>query len=70
MKIIKRKSASPIQTMSIFVIPAITYFIQDLMGIINPDKEWVWWVGITGMAVLWFVVNFKIKKQDEDGTKH
>jgi hypothetical protein len=64
MKIIKRKSASPIQTMSIFVIPTITYFIQSLMGIVNPNREWIWWVGIPTMAALWFVVNFKIKKQD------
>ena len=64
MKIIKRKSASPIQTMSIFVIPAMTYFIQSLMGIVNPNREWIWWVGIPTMVALWFVVNFKIKKQD------
>jgi hypothetical protein len=64
MKIIKRKWARPIQTMSIFVIPAMTYFIQDFAGIINPDREWIWWVGIPTMVALWFVVNFKIKKQD------
>jgi hypothetical protein len=64
MKIIKRKSASPIQTMSIFVIPAMTYFIQSLMGIVNPNREWIWWVAIPTMVALWFVVNFKIKKQD------
>jgi len=64
MKIIKRKSASPIQTMSIFVIPAMTYFIQSSMGIVNPNREWIWWVAIPTMVALWFVVNFKIKKQD------
>lgn len=64
MKITKRKSASPIQTMAIFVIPAMTYIFQNLMGIINPDREWIWWVAIPSMFVLWFVVNFKIKKQD------
>jgi hypothetical protein len=64
MKIIKRKSASPIQTMSIFVIPAMTYFIQSSMGIVNPNREWIWWVAIPTMIALWFVVNFKIKKQD------
>jgi hypothetical protein len=64
MKIIKRELARPISTMSIFSISAMTYFIQDFVGIINPDKEWIWWVVIPTMVALWFVVNFKIKKQD------
>ena len=64
MKITKRRSASPIQTMAIFVIPAMTYIFQKSMGIINPDREWRWGIGITALVVLWFVVNFKIKKQD------
>jgi hypothetical protein len=42
----------------------MAYFIQSLMGIVNPNREWIWWVAIPTMVALWFVVNFKIKKQD------
>jgi len=62
MKITKRNFVNPVTTVNIWFIPTFAYVLQKVLGIINPDKEWYWYVGISFAVLLWLVVNFKIVK--------
>jgi hypothetical protein len=35
---------------------------MKMNGIIVPSKEWVWWVSIPVMFLIWGLLNWKIKK--------
>ena len=62
MKIIKREFAWPVATINIWFIPTLTYTMQKVGNTQFNEFEWLWWVAIPSMFVLWFVINFKIKK--------
>jgi hypothetical protein len=62
MKITKRIFANPLLTMNVWIIPTFTYMLQKSLGVIRPDKEWYWYVGISFAVLLWLAVNFKIVK--------
>jgi hypothetical protein len=49
--------------MNVWIIPTFTYMLQKSLGVIKPDKEWYWYVGISFAVLLWLVVNFKIVKK-------
>ena len=61
MKIIKRPEVCGICTASLWWIPTMTYFIMKMNGVIAPSKEWVWWVAIPVMFLIWVSINWKIE---------
>ena len=68
MKIVRRNSyIHPASTCSVWVIPSITYLIQKLVGLEFNEREYVWWIGIPAVFIFWFIINFKIAKQQENG---
>jgi ABC-type dipeptide/oligopeptide/nickel transport system permease subunit len=32
------------------------------MGIIIPEREWIWWVFIPSLFMVWVIMNWKIVK--------
>jgi hypothetical protein len=62
MKIVKRTEVCGICTASIWWTPTMIYFIMKMSNIIAPNKEWVWWVVIPTMFLIWVLLNWKIKK--------
>jgi len=61
MRIIKRPEVCAPCTASLWFIPSMTYFIMKMNGIIAPSKEWVWWVGIPVIFLIWVLLNWKIE---------
>jgi hypothetical protein len=62
MKLVKRGFASqPLGSMTLWLIPTFTYIIQKVCGI-TFHREWIWWVGIPTMFLVWVLLNWKIKK--------
>lgn len=63
MKINRRdKYMSPFATISLWVIPTMVYSLQKMLGVQFNEYEYIWWVGIPIMFVVWFMINFKITK--------
>jgi hypothetical protein len=62
MKIVKREMFRPLSTVTLWWIPTMTYFIMKMNDIIAPRKEWIWWVAIPTMFLIWVLLNWKIKK--------
>lgn len=62
MEIIKRKFAQPHSNFTLWLVPACSYIGLKVAGAINPNKEWVWWVAIPSLVLLWGLINWKIKK--------
>lgn len=65
MRISKKKEVCGFCTASLWWIPSITYLIFKINNVINPNKEWVWWVGIPLMFLLWLMINYKIKNNND-----
>lgn len=66
MKITKRKEVCGICTSSIWWIPTITYLIFKVIGDnIKPEREWIWWVAIPTMFLVWVLINYKIKRNND-----
>jgi hypothetical protein len=62
MKIVKKGfSSQPRATISLWLIPTMFYLLQKFLGIAF-HREWVWWVGISTMFLVWVLLNWKIKK--------
>jgi hypothetical protein len=61
MKIVKRNFANLAGSMAIWLIPTMSYLIQKTGGI-QFNREWIWWVGIPTLILVWLLLNFKIKK--------
>lgn len=56
---------NPINTSQLWLIPSIFYGILKLLYYnkeVNLHHEWVWWLIISLMLSLWFIINWKIKK--------
>jgi hypothetical protein len=62
MKIVKRELGCPICTTSLWWVPTITYLIMKINNIISSNREWLWWVTIPTMFLIWVLLNWKIKK--------
>jgi hypothetical protein len=62
MKIVKRDLGRPAATATLWVIPIISYTMQKAAGITMTNLEWLWWVTIPTMFVLWLAINYKIVK--------
>jgi hypothetical protein len=62
MKIIKRQYGNPQYNFTMWLIPTLSYIGLKLSGLLNPSKEWVWWVAIPVMFSIWVMLNWKIKK--------
>jgi uncharacterized RDD family membrane protein YckC len=60
MKITKRPEVCGICTASLWWIPTMTYFILKMNDIISSSKEWVWWLAIPIMFLIWVLLNWKI----------
>ena len=62
MRIVKRSFASqPIGSMTLWLIPTMSYILGKFGGT-NYQKEWIWWVIIPILILVWFLLNWKIKK--------
>ncbi len=62
MKLVKRGFASqPLGSMTLWLIPTMSYMFGKVVGI-TYHREWIWWVGIPTMFLVWVLLNWKIKK--------
>ena len=61
MRIVKREICRPLSTVTLWWIPTITYLIMKMNGIISPTKEWIWWIAIPIMFLIWVLLNWKIE---------
>lgn len=63
MKIVKRSLYSnPTGSMTIWLIPTMSYLMQKAGGMQFNKYEWIWWVGIPTLILGWLLLNFKIKR--------
>lgn len=62
MKIVRREYANPLHNFTLWLIPTLFYIVEKSQGIISPNKEWVWWVAIPSLVLIWGLINWKIKK--------
>jgi hypothetical protein len=61
MKLIKKEGVCAPCTASLWWIPTITYIIMSINGVKCHD-EWLWWVGIPTLILVWGLLNWKIEK--------
>jgi hypothetical protein len=66
MKIKKKFLTDPIGSSMLWMIPTTAYLTRKLVGGKFNNLEWLWWVTIPSLMVIWFFINFKIEK---DGKK-
>lgn len=62
-KLKKRTFASPSTTITLFLIPLMTYLMGKGMGVKYNSLEWIWIPIILGMFIFWFFINFKIERK-------
>lgn len=66
MKITKRdRHQTPTGTITIWLIPTISYIIQKLWGVQFNEYELIWWIVIPISFIVWFIPNFKVTKDNE-----
>ena len=63
-KIVKREWARPSQSSTIWAIPLMMYIMQKFASVQMNSHEWLWWTVIPALFILWFAINFKIKKYE------
>ena len=61
MKIVKRPEVCGMCTASLWLIPTMSYMFGKSVGV-TYHREWIWWVGIPTMFLIWVLLNWKIKK--------
>jgi hypothetical protein len=64
MKVVRKGFLSPMLSANLWTIPTFTYIIQKVCGI-TFHREWVWWVGIPTMFLVWVLINWKITKSND-----
>ena len=64
MKIKKRILANPMATISLWLIPTLTYVMGKLGSMEYNKYEWVWWVGTPILFLAWFILNYKVVKEN------
>ena len=62
MKIIKRDFARPLHNLTLWLVPTCVYIGLKAADEISPRKEWIWWVAIPSLVLLWGMINWKIQK--------
>jgi hypothetical protein len=60
-KINRKKRINPLVTITLWLIPTITYGIMKYLGHVLPKMDWVWFILITFNFILWFRFNWGIK---------
>lgn len=66
MKITKRHwYSSPATTINIWFIPTLTYLMLKIGGAQFNEYEWMWWTGTPILIIIWFFMNFKLVKNNE-----
>ena len=63
MRIVRRDWVRPTNTMAVWLIPTVAYTLEKLVGVIKPDREWVWWIMLPSVFLVWLVANFRIDKR-------
>jgi hypothetical protein len=61
MEVVKRENGCPICTSTLWLIPTISYVVGNIVGV-TYHREWIWWVAIPTMFLIWGLLNWKIKK--------
>jgi hypothetical protein len=61
MKIVKRETGCAICTSTLWLIPTMSYVVGKIIGM-TYHREWIWWVAIPTMFLIWGLLNWKIKK--------
>ena len=61
MRLVKRENGCAICTSTLWLIPTMTYIFGKVGGI-TYHREWIWWVMILVMMLIWGLLNWKIKK--------
>ena len=64
-KITKREWARPGASVMIWAIPTMSYTSQKLAGVQMNSCEYLWWILIPGLVMLWAIINFKVVKNNE-----
>jgi hypothetical protein len=62
MKIVKRDFTQPLGSVNLWLIPTLSYLIQKVKGVQYNEYEYVWWVTISSLVLIWGLINWKIKK--------
>ena len=63
MKLVRRdKDINPLKTMSLWCVSLFIYILNKSLGIIDPEREWIWWGVIPSLFVVWVIMNWKIVK--------
>jgi hypothetical protein len=61
MKLIKKEDVCAPCTASLWWIPTMSYSIMSINGV-EFHREWIWWVGIPTLILVWGLLNWTIKK--------
>jgi hypothetical protein len=61
MRLVKRGLQPPVASITLWLIPTLTYTIGKVGGV-EYHREWIWWIAIPTMFLLWVLLNWKIKK--------
>jgi hypothetical protein len=61
MRLVKKEMYRPLSTITLWLIPTMTYLIGKIGGL-TYHREWIWWVMIPVMILIWVLLNWKIKK--------
>jgi hypothetical protein len=49
------------------MIPTLMYGFGKLFGTKYNEYEYGWWIGIPTLFLAWFILNFKVVKNEQDG---
>jgi hypothetical protein len=63
-KITRRVFSNPIGSMSLWLIPLINYVLIKSITEKNVDREWIIWILLPSLFIIWFFINFKIEKRN------
>jgi hypothetical protein len=62
MRLVKRSFASqPLGSITLWLIPTMSYLFMKMNGV-EYHREWIWWMVIPVMVLIWVLINWKIKK--------
>jgi hypothetical protein len=63
MKLVRRnKNVNPSGSSQLWGVSLFMYITAKGMGIIDPEREWIWWGVIPSLFVAWVIMNWKIVK--------
>jgi hypothetical protein len=61
MRIYRKDTINPLFTITIWLIPAITYGVMKYLDYVLPFMNWVWLIAITFNFGFWVKLNWGIK---------